>query len=171
MYIHKTPPTPSQNTPFSGLNLKVGKRNYRLGNLDPNWAKCLKSGQNFSRSGQKKFIHRTHVLTSQDLSALLTRSDLHFASSRHNQGLRQLGASGWVGPQLSLTLLHANASSAACCNRDSQGIHGCRQCQLQQRQAGAAVTVSDSGPPADLGLSDGPGRVGVSSAGPIWQSQ
>ena len=35
------------NTPFSGLNLKVGKLNYHLGNLDPNWAKCLKSGQLF----------------------------------------------------------------------------------------------------------------------------
>ena len=29
---------------------------YCLGNLDPNWAKCLKCGQNFSRSGQKKFM-------------------------------------------------------------------------------------------------------------------
>ena len=28
--------------------------------MDPTWAKCLKSGQNFSRSGQKKFIHVTH---------------------------------------------------------------------------------------------------------------
>ena len=41
MYVHKTPPTPPQNTPFPGLNLKVGKTNYRLGNLDPNWAKKL----------------------------------------------------------------------------------------------------------------------------------
>ena len=32
MYVHKTPPTPPQNT--------------------PHWAKCLKSGQNFSRSKQ-----------------------------------------------------------------------------------------------------------------------
>ena len=36
------------------LNLKV---DYRLGNLDPMWAICSKSGQNFSRSGQKKNIH------------------------------------------------------------------------------------------------------------------
>ena len=35
--VHKTPPSPPQNTPFPGLNLKVGKMNYRLGNLDPNW--------------------------------------------------------------------------------------------------------------------------------------
>ena len=39
---------------FPGLNLKVGKMNYSLCNLDPNWATCLKSGQNFPRSGQKK---------------------------------------------------------------------------------------------------------------------
>ena len=26
----------------------------QLGKMDPNWAKCLKSGQNFSRSGQKR---------------------------------------------------------------------------------------------------------------------
>ena len=50
-------PSPPQNTPFPGLTLKVGKMNHRLGNLDPNWAKCLKSGQNVSRPGQKKFIH------------------------------------------------------------------------------------------------------------------
>ena len=59
IYVHKTPPNPPQNSdaPFPGLNLKVGKMNYRLGKMDPNWAKCLKSGQNVSRSGQKKFIH------------------------------------------------------------------------------------------------------------------
>ena len=49
--------SPTQNTPFPGLILKVGKMNYCLGKMDPIWAKCLKSGQNFSRSGQKKFIH------------------------------------------------------------------------------------------------------------------
>ena len=27
---------------------------YSLGKMDPNWVKCLKNGQNFSRSGQKK---------------------------------------------------------------------------------------------------------------------
>ena len=52
--LGKTPPTPPQNTPFPGVNLKVGKINYRLGRMDPNSAKCLKSGQNVSRSGQKK---------------------------------------------------------------------------------------------------------------------
>ena len=57
MYEHETPPAPPQNTPFPGLILKVGKMNYCLGKMDPIWAKCLKSGQNFSRSGQKKFIH------------------------------------------------------------------------------------------------------------------
>ena len=40
--------------------MKVGKMNYRLGKMDPNWAKCLKSGQNISRSGQKKIIHKIY---------------------------------------------------------------------------------------------------------------
>ena len=53
MYESKTTPTSPQNTPFPGLKLKVmvGIMNYCLGKMDPNWAKCLKSGQN-SRSGQ-----------------------------------------------------------------------------------------------------------------------
>ena len=62
MYEHETPPAPPQNTPFPGLILKVGKMNYCLGKMDPIWAKCLKSGQNFSRSGQKKFIHKLKVI-------------------------------------------------------------------------------------------------------------
>ena len=58
-YVHtQSTPKPTQNTPFPGLNLKVGKMNYSLGNSNPNWAKCLKSGQNISRSGPKKFIHK-----------------------------------------------------------------------------------------------------------------
>ena len=57
MYLHNTPPSPPQNTPLHDLNLKVGKMNYSLGNLDPIWAKGLKSGQNFSRSGQNYFTH------------------------------------------------------------------------------------------------------------------
>ena len=37
----------------------MGKINYCLGNLDPNWAKCLRSGQNFSRNEKKKkFMER-----------------------------------------------------------------------------------------------------------------
>ena len=38
----QTPPTPPQNTPFPGLNLKMGKMNFSLGNLDPIWAICSK---------------------------------------------------------------------------------------------------------------------------------
>ena len=60
MYVHKTPQTPPENTPFPGLNLKVGQINHCLGKMDLNrfnWAKCLKSGQNFSRGGQNVFIH------------------------------------------------------------------------------------------------------------------
>ena len=45
IYVHKTPPNPPQNTNFPGLNL-VGKTNYYL---DPNLAKCLKSGQNLKK--------------------------------------------------------------------------------------------------------------------------
>ena len=57
VYVHKTPTSPPQNIPFPGLSLKVGKTNYCLGNLVPNWANCLKSGQNFSRIGpRKKFM-------------------------------------------------------------------------------------------------------------------
>ena len=61
MYVHKTPPTPPQSNPFPGLNLKVGKMNYRMDKMDPNWAKCLKSRQNASRSVQKHFIHNEFV--------------------------------------------------------------------------------------------------------------
>ena len=39
MYVHKTPPNPTPNTPFSGLNLKVGKMNYCLDNISLNY--CL----------------------------------------------------------------------------------------------------------------------------------
>ena len=50
-------PQPHQKTPlFPGLNLKVGKMNYHLGNFEPNWAKCLKVGKPFLEVG-KKFIH------------------------------------------------------------------------------------------------------------------
>ena len=58
MYLHKTPPTQPQNTPFPGLNLKVGKMNYPQ-KLDSIWAKCLKSGEFFSRSGNFIIIHWT----------------------------------------------------------------------------------------------------------------
>ena len=57
MYIHETLQTSPQNTPFPGLKSKVCKMNYSLFKMDPNWAKCLKSGPNLSRSGQKHFIH------------------------------------------------------------------------------------------------------------------
>ena len=49
---------PPKNTPFPVLNLKVGKMNYNLGNLDPNWAKHLKSEQNFSRNIHVRGTHK-----------------------------------------------------------------------------------------------------------------
>ena len=55
MYIHKTHPTLPKNTPFPGLNVKVGKVNYSLGEMDPNWAKCLKSGKTVLEKGKKKY--------------------------------------------------------------------------------------------------------------------
>ena len=55
LYALEIPQNPPQNTQFLGLNLKVGKMNCRLGKMDPTWGKCLKSGQNFSRSGQKNY--------------------------------------------------------------------------------------------------------------------
>ena len=64
----QTSPKPSRNTPFPGLNLNVGKMKYSLGNLDPNWAKCLKSGQNVSRSGQNVFIHCVQIVFQLDQS-------------------------------------------------------------------------------------------------------
>ena len=63
MYVHRTPQNPPQNTPFPGLNLKVGKLKYCQGKLDPNWAilnifekwatsrKVLSIFQKHSRSG------------------------------------------------------------------------------------------------------------------------
>ena len=74
MYEHETPPAPPQNTPFPGLILKVGKMNYCLGKMDPIWAKCLKSGQNFSRSGQKKFIHLQNSLCQRGVAAMLFKT-------------------------------------------------------------------------------------------------
>ena len=44
-------PNPTPKHPFSW---KVGNMDYCLGILDPNWAKCLKSGPLFSRSGHQK---------------------------------------------------------------------------------------------------------------------
>ena len=51
MYVHKTPPTPSKNTPFPGLILKMGKMNYCLGKIDPNMANFFKSCQTFLEVG------------------------------------------------------------------------------------------------------------------------
>ena len=52
--LSHTPSSP-QNTPFPGLNLKVGKMNYCLGNLDPKWAKCFKSDQIFLKWAKNNY--------------------------------------------------------------------------------------------------------------------
>ena len=56
-HLTKHPQCPTQNTPFPDLNLKVGKINYSMGKMDPNWPKCLKSRQNCFRSGKKNIHH------------------------------------------------------------------------------------------------------------------
>ena len=56
MYVHKTLQIPPQNTPFPGLNLKVGKMNYNLGKFDPNWEICSKHKQTFLEVGKKKLF-------------------------------------------------------------------------------------------------------------------
>ena len=50
---HNTPKFTSKH-PFSWPELESGPMNYHLGKMDPTWAKCLKNGQNFSRSRPKK---------------------------------------------------------------------------------------------------------------------
>ena len=69
----QNPQTCPKTHPFPGLNLKVGKMNYSLGNLDPNRTKCLKSGQGFSTSGQKKKIHA--YILKRKVKVLLTHID------------------------------------------------------------------------------------------------
>ena len=88
MNIHKTPPTPHQNTPFPGLNLKVGKINYRLGRMDLFWAKCLKNGQNFSRSEQKKIFMKYMMLLIVCLST--PPASVSRRASSHDPKPRQL---------------------------------------------------------------------------------
>ena len=53
---------PPQYTPFLGLNFKVGKMNYHLGNWDPNWAKKLKSGKPLLEAGKKKLFMMSNRL-------------------------------------------------------------------------------------------------------------
>ena len=70
-------PQPTPKHPLSWPDF-VGKMNYRLGKMDPIWAKCLKSGQNFSRSGQKKFIHQDAHSVGQGLTVTAApTSDQH----------------------------------------------------------------------------------------------
>ena len=53
MYVHKTPPIRPQNTPFPGLNLKVGKMNYSLGKMDPNCTEPIELLQQQQRLGSQ----------------------------------------------------------------------------------------------------------------------
>ena len=54
-YIVRTQNIP-KTTPKHPFSWKVDNTNYCQGKLDPNWAKCLNSWQNFSRRGQKKLF-------------------------------------------------------------------------------------------------------------------
>ena len=128
MYVHKTPPNPPQNTlfpglnlkvgkihpkktPFPGLNLKVGKMNYSLDNLDPKWAKCVKSGQNFSRSGHcrtgKKKSHSMMAFVFQrlqlgDLNCQLTwrqEAGIDSPEGLFSNDCRSLPGEGWLVPE------------------------------------------------------------------------
>ena len=51
-------PKPTPKLPFSWPELESWQNELPL---DPKYAKCLISGQNFSRSGQKKFISRMYM--------------------------------------------------------------------------------------------------------------
>ena len=69
-YVHtQNTPNPNPKHPFPGLNLKVGKMTYRLGSLDSNCAKCLKSGKTFLEVG-KKFVHLELPRQSSDQALL-----------------------------------------------------------------------------------------------------
>ena len=71
-YVHKRPQSPPPNTLPPCLSLKVSKMNYSLGSLDPNWAKCLKNGQNFSRRGKKTYSWPKVSITTSLTSFLKT---------------------------------------------------------------------------------------------------
>ena len=51
-----TPPASHQSTPFPDLNLKVGKKNYGLGNLDPSGQYVRKVNKTFLEVGKKKLF-------------------------------------------------------------------------------------------------------------------
>ena len=48
-------PNPTPNTPFSGLNLKVGKMNYSLGKRRLIWAICTKSRQKIQKWAKNNY--------------------------------------------------------------------------------------------------------------------
>ena len=60
IHVHKTSPPSTQiwaqNTLFPVLNFKVGKMNYCLGSLDPNWAIYLQNGQKNSKIYSCNFL-------------------------------------------------------------------------------------------------------------------
>ena len=118
---------PTQKHPFSWpSNFKVCKMNYSLGNLDPNWAKCLKSGQKFSRSGQKKsFIH----VSLPAVSVTVTSMSICFGTSVPHTSVLEHQPSNfkalhwWIGrfpfadPAHALWLRHtSNTSSVQSCH-------------------------------------------------------
>ena len=64
------------STPKHLFSWKVGKMNYCLGKKDSNWAKCLKSGQNFPRSGKKIYSFVTTTTLDQKTKSGTSRKNL-----------------------------------------------------------------------------------------------
>ena len=124
MYIHTTPPSPSKNTHFPALNFKVGKMNYSLGNLDPNWATCLKSQKTFSRSGQKKLVHLNQEYRWESVGCWLHHVPRHWWI--------QVVSQDWVCDEIQV----AGIGTANLLNRPVESVMTWRQVYLEQLQDG-----------------------------------
>ena len=57
----KTPPSPTQDTPFPGLNLKVGKMKFSLGNWTPSGRHVWKVVNTFLEVSKKKLFMKLSV--------------------------------------------------------------------------------------------------------------
>ena len=113
MYLHKTPPTPPQNTPLPGLNLKKVKMNYCLGNLDPNsmFTILWPNGPNLAGCF-KTWITDSRLCTSPT-QKLMTH--INFFLTRFKHWVTQcLGAGGGKGGQGRAALYLVGAAGQGC---------------------------------------------------------